>query len=66
MTTSAAERPAIASYNKPITREADRFEVVEVKWTTISIDEKGIRNTVSIDRSTLVQSAKIAEHKNCM
>lgn len=37
------------------------YKVIEVWPTAITIHEEGIRNTVSIDQTALVPSAKLAE-----
>lgn len=52
MMTLAAERLVIESYRKLLSVKTRPFRVVEVTRTTITIDERGIRNTVSVGRCT--------------
>lgn len=58
---SAAERLVTESYNKLISAEIRPFKIIEILRTTITTDEDGVRNTVSVDQATLVPLARFAE-----
>lgn len=58
MTTSAAKGLVTKSYNKLLSVKTGPFKVVEVSPTTVPIDEDGIYNTVSVDRSTVALTAR--------
>lgn len=64
MTNSATERLETESYNKLMPPKTGLFKVIKVQPTTINIYENGSRNTVSIDRATLVPSVKFAERQH--
>lgn len=61
MTTSAAEHLATESFHKLMVPNTGTFKVIQVLRKGTTIDEDGIRNTVSIDRATLALLAKLAE-----
>lgn len=60
---SSAECLTTASYNQLMPSKTGHFQVVRVSPTTITIDQDGIRNTVSINRSTLAPSTKYAKRQ---
>lgn len=57
----ATDRLEIKQYNKLLTVYIGRFNVAEVSLTTVAMYKIGMGNTVSIDRTTLVQSAASVE-----
>lgn len=65
MTTIVAQLLATESYNKLMPPETGPLKLIEFLRTsiTITIDEDGIQNSVSIDLATLVPTAKIAERQ---
>lgn len=63
MTTSVAERLMTKSCNKLMPPKKKPCKVIHGSPMTIMIDEDEIRNTVSIDRATLLASVKFAERQ---
>lgn len=62
-TTSAAERQATESYNQWMSHKTGTFKVIQLSSKTIRIDGGRIRNTVSIDQTTLAPLMKFAERQ---
>lgn len=59
----AVERLATESQNKLMPRKTVLFKETEISPTTIMVDEDRLRNTVSINRATLVQPENFAERQ---
>lgn len=61
--TSAPERLATDSYSKLMPPETVPFKILKLSPTTVTIDEDGVRNSISINQATLAPSAKFAERQ---
>lgn len=57
----AAQPLANETYTKLMRPKAGLSSLIEVSATTLTINEDGISNTVSIKRATLAPSVKLAE-----
>lgn len=63
MTTSAAERLETDSYSMLMHRKTGRFKEIKVSLAKISIDDEGIRSTLSIYQVTLAPSARFSKQQ---
>lgn len=64
ITTSTAERLTTMLCSKILFIRPGLFGVVEVMPTPMTIDEDGIRNTVSVDHATVVPAKKTPKEDN--